>query len=198
VYTRGMVGLLVAAAVAATPIDLYPRPYYMPDSMYLYLEGQKEWNIRHSKVSPLLKPPTNLSPGNTQEVVAQKVLSSRVAVVQDALKQELDQAVKDNGVGQSLAKSLDGVSSKVSAISNQSGAFDTSLCTFKGTLGYDMRSSTATAQSTCETYNARVVYRPFNNYYEASVFKVLDTGSKVGVKSTQFGNSCVVFLEGSW
>lgn len=193
-----MVGLLVAAAVAATPINLYPRPYYAPDGMYLYLEGQKEWNVRHSKPSPLLKPPTNLSPGSSQAVVAQRILGSRVAVVQDALKQELDQAVKDNGVGQDLARSFEGVSSKVSAISNQRGTLYTGLCSFKGTLGYDLRSSTATAQSTCESYNARVVYRPFSNYYEASVFKVLDTGSKVGVKSTQFGNSCVVFLEGSW
>jgi hypothetical protein len=195
-----LAALLLASAISVPPnldVPLH-APTYDEAQTDVYLQGQEVWRSRNSAVSPLLKPPTNLSPGDGQAVVAKKVANSRLNVVGDMLRDDLRQAARNVGVGQDMARSLEGLSSRVSKAASQGTTLDTGLCSLRSSVGYDVNSGTATGQATCEIYQARVVYRPFENYYEASVFKVMDTGTKVGFKSTQFSNSGLVFVEGSW
>ena len=182
-------------------LDLYTLSTEDP-LIHQFRYCQEQYKIAHPDIkNPLLDAPKNLAAGDSQMTIAQKKENSRLQALSDmALKQlqQTDMAYSVMGSAKGITNSGQAMAAKVSAVTDHSLNTDTFMCSFKNSMKYDINNNTATMQSICETYNAKLTYSTFSNAYEFNVFKQLPSDSKIGVKTTNFSNSGLVFIEGKW
>ena len=190
---------LMSSQASALSHRFWPKPYWecsVPFCQYVY--DKAYFDAVNNKKNPLLAPPNNLAAGDGQTTIATKILSSRVDIIQNQVKDMANAQLAQNSAIKNATKTFQDMSKKVEKVTSQKLDMNTGWCDLKSSMNYDLNKNALTAQSVCESYNAKVVYSTLQNTYEASLFKQLDPQERVGIKTTSFFNSCLVFVEGSW
>lgn len=191
--------MLLSSSASASLERFYPDPYWKEPSLVdLYSIYYGAYKSAQGPKSPLLNAPNNLAAGDSQTIVAEKIAMSRLDIIQNQFKDLTQSQINNMAMVKSATKTFNDINTKVAKVTNQNLDLRSSLCDIKSSMNYDMNKSTLTAQSICNTYNARVTYNTITDAYEASVFKQLEPTVKFGVKSTALSNGGLAFLEGSW
>lgn len=163
---------------------------------YHFRYGEEfDWNqknpMKKEEVPYFLKPPSNLSAGDSSTTLANKYAMTQLDHLVQSMREDALKMAKEAGPG--IAKSVDKVANAVANTNVKASTFNVTH-----TLKYDAPSGIAlyTAEASSVSFTAK--HETFSNADMMSLAYKLNKEENVGVRYLDVTNALTVFIEGSW